>query len=85
MNKVEANGPHNGRCRLNMHPKQTQRSVTQATNNHGASGFSKPTLLFVVVSHSYQNQDYTYNLKVLDQITLENKFCSNFKIRSVFI
>ncbi len=24
-------------------------------------------------------------LKVLDQITLENKFCLNFKIRSVFI
>ncbi len=25
------------------------------------------------------------NLKVLDQITLEKKFCLNFKIRSVFI
>ncbi len=25
------------------------------------------------------------HLKVLDQITLENKFCLNFKIRSVFI
>ncbi len=27
----------------------------------------------------------TCTLKVLDQITLENKFCLNFKIRSVFI
>ncbi len=26
-----------------------------------------------------------FSLKVLDQITLENKFCVNFKIRSVFI
>ena len=28
---------------------------------------------------------YTCEVKVLDQITLENKFCLNFKIRSVFM
>ncbi len=39
-------------------------------------------LIFAVVYAIERNKDL---LKVLDQITLENKFCLNFKIRSVFI
>ncbi len=39
----------------------------------------------VKVLDMFQRNMQLHNLKVLDQITLENQLCLNFKIRSVFI
>ncbi len=47
--------------------------------------FLRMEIFIQMIRRHLRNLGFKFQLKVLDQITLENKFCLNFKIRSDFI